>query len=149
MYSGKKEITEQVSRFWNILLGFYSYADRLFSLNSEFFYGLVESVEFSSVLLTDWEIFFNSSAEDNFDYNKCCIFCAKKCLVEPDEKHPDRFEKNPGYLCRTANRGQAATFKEALEKVAFLHQGNYHSIQTSWNELKQKRKATKNSNTFW
>ena len=58
-----------------------------------------------------------------FNYLKLCMFCGESCDVEKDTKHPGRWEKNPGVLCRTADRGkdkygrQRKEFKEVLLEV--------------------------------
>ena len=60
-----------------------------------------------------------------FEFDKCCLFCGKECIVEADPKHRDRFDRNPGVLCRTADRGKSKegtkrkSFKEVLEEVSF------------------------------
>ena len=38
------------------------------------------------------------------EFKKYCFFCEKDYEVEPDKKHPDRFEKNPDILRRAADR---------------------------------------------
>ena len=43
-----------------------------------------------------------SSSGPVFDFRKLCFFCAKPCIIISDERHPDRWEKNPGILCKTA-----------------------------------------------
>ena len=42
-----------------------------------------------------------------FEFRNHCFFCGEKCAVVADPKHPNRFKKNPGVLCRTADRGNA------------------------------------------
>ena len=72
--------------------------------------------------------FFNKfySSEATFDFKTNCLICGKVCEVEPDKKNPERFNRNPGYLCRTADRGKdkqgriRKPFKEVLEDVRFL-----------------------------
>ena len=55
--------------------------------------------------------------------NFVLFFCGEKCIVEVDLKHPDRFERNPGVMCKTADRGkskdgkQRKSFKEVIEEV--------------------------------
>ena len=65
-----------------------------------------------------------SSSGPVFDFRKLCLFCAKPCSIIPDERHPDRWEKNPGILCKTADRkvqGQKVlSFKEVLLQVNLL-----------------------------
>ena len=65
-----------------------------------------------------------SSPGPVFDFRKLCLFCAKPCSIIPDERHPDRWEKNPGILCKTADRkvqGQKVlSFKEVLLQVNLL-----------------------------
>ena len=43
----------------------------------------------------------------DFNFKTECLFCGEKCAVEADPKNPKRFKKNPGVLCRTADRGSA------------------------------------------
>ena len=65
-----------------------------------------------------------SSSGRVFDFRKLCLFCAKPCSITPDERHPDRWEKNPGILSKTADRkvqGQKVlSFKEVLLQVNLL-----------------------------
>ena len=65
-----------------------------------------------------------SSSGPVSDFRKLCLFCAKPCSIIPDERHPDRWEKNAGILCKTADRkvqGQKVlSFKEVLLQVNLL-----------------------------
>ena len=65
-----------------------------------------------------------SSSGPVFDFQKLCLFCAKPCGIILDEQHPDRWEKNSGNLCKTADRkvqGQKVlSFKEVLLQVNLL-----------------------------
>ena len=55
---------------------------------------------------------------EKFDFKQNCIICGKYCNVIKDKKHPDRWKKNKGFLCRTADRGKGKlSFKETLLKV--------------------------------
>ena len=51
------------------------------------------------------------------------FFCGEECIVDVDPKDPDRFERNPGVMCKTADRGkskdgkQRKSFKEVIEEV--------------------------------
>ena len=60
-----------------------------------------------------------SSSGPVFDFQKLCLFCAKPCSIIPDERHQDRWEKNPGILCKTADR-KVLSFKEVLLQVNLL-----------------------------
>ena len=40
------------------------------------------------------------------DLKKHCIICGEYCTVIRDKKHPDRWKKNRGFRCRTADRGK-------------------------------------------
>ena len=42
------------------------------------------------------------------------FFYGEKCAIEADPKNPNRFKKNPGILCRTADRG-SAKFEDGKE----------------------------------
>ena len=58
-----------------------------------------------------------------FDFREQCFFCGDTCHVEPDPKNPERWKKNKGMLCRTADRGAGPkNVKEVLLKhVKFLY----------------------------
>ena len=62
-------------------------------------------------------------ARSSFEFQKFCFFCGEECIVDVDPKHPDRFERNPGVMCKTADRGkskdgkQRKSFKEVIEEV--------------------------------
>ena len=56
-----------------------------------------------------------------FDFKKHCIFCGFQCSVVPDPKNPERWKKNKGMLCRTADRGdEMMPVKETLLEVIRL-----------------------------
>ena len=70
----------------------------------------------------------NYSSIPSFGFKKACIICGEACAVPPNKKHPDRWKKNPGFLCRRADRGKnkegnkGKSFKEVLQRsttVAF------------------------------
>ena len=67
--------------------------------------------ELSSLLF--W---FRDDPVQNFDFNTLCFICSEPCAVVPDERHPDRFDKKPGILCRTADRGKS---KEGIKRKSF------------------------------
>ena len=53
-----------------------------------------------------------------FNFKVNCLFCGNFCEVKKDLKHPDRWKKNKGILCRTADRGKGKkSFKDVLLKV--------------------------------
>ena len=58
----------------------------------------------------------------SFEFQKFYFFCGE-CIFDVDPKHPDRFERNPGVMCKTADRGkskdgkQRKSFKEVIEEV--------------------------------
>ena len=68
-----------------------------------------------------------------FDFKKHCLICGKLCDIEKDKKHPDRWEKNPAFLCRTADRGKnKLSFKDVLLKVcSFVISFYFNSMQNS------------------
>ena len=55
--------------------------------------------------------------------NKYHNSIGEECIVDVDPKHLDRFERNPGVMCKTADRGkskdgkQRKSFKEVIEEV--------------------------------
>ena len=61
----------------------------------------------------------------SFEFQKvlCVCVCGEECVVDVDPKLPDRFERNPGVMCKTADRGkskdgkQMKSFKEVIEEV--------------------------------
>ena len=61
-----------------------------------------------------------------FEFRKLCFFCGEECIVEVDPRHPNRFDRKPGMLCRTADRGktkdgiQRKSFKEVIEEVMHI-----------------------------
>ena len=46
---------------------------------------------------------------------KQCLFCGKRCDLEKDDKHPDRWQE--AYLCKTSDRVGLPTFKEHLLSI--------------------------------
>ena len=62
-----------------------------------------------------------SSTGPIFNFKELCLFCANICNVIPDTRHPDRWEKNPGILCKTAERivqgKRVPSFKEVLLQI--------------------------------
>ena len=46
------------------------------------------------------------SSLDAFQFKRNCFICGDVCSIDPDKKHPDRWKKNKGFLCRTADRGK-------------------------------------------
>ena len=53
-----------------------------------------------------------------FDFKKHCIICGEHCNVIKDRKHLDRWKKNKGFRCRTADREKGKlSFKEKLLQV--------------------------------
>ena len=73
---------------------------------------------FSSNLSSSGPVF------EKHNFRKLCLFCAKPCSIIPDERHPDRWEKNPGIPCKTADRNvqgqKVLSFKEVLLQVKLL-----------------------------
>ena len=60
------------------------------------------------------------SLSTTFEFKRNCLVCGEICNVIPDKKHPDRWMKNKGFLCRTADRGKGKmSFKEVLLQVHF------------------------------
>ena len=61
-----------------------------------------------------------------------CFICGEDCQVVADKKNPSCFKKNPGVLCKTADRGRdqlgrkRKSFKEVLAEV------NEGGIKTVW-----------------
>ena len=59
----------------------------------------------------------------SFEFQKLFFVCGEECIVDVDPKHPDRFERNPGVMCKTADRRkrkdgkQRKSFKEVIEDV--------------------------------
>ena len=57
----------------------------------------------------------------SFEFKKICLFCANSCNIEPDSKHPDRWRKNKGILCCTADRGkEKKSVKEVILEVKYF-----------------------------
>ena len=73
------------------------------------------------------QLIFCFSSASSFVFEEACFFCGEPCDTEPDQKHPDCWARNPGYLCRTADRGKdelgnkKMTFKEVLLEVSDEH----------------------------
>ena len=63
------------------------------------------------------------SSIPRFDFKTSCFICGEACNIKKDVRHPDRCEKNPGILCKTADRGfskdglRRKSFKEVLLQV--------------------------------
>ena len=67
----------------------------------------------------------------SFDFECNCLFCGAEChIVNPDKKNPQRWERNKGVLCRTADRGKSIdgirrlSFREVIiqvSKISFLN----------------------------
>ena len=54
----------------------------------------------------------------SFEFKTSCFICGHLCAIVPDERHPERWEKNKGILCKTADRGSGKkSFKEVLLQV--------------------------------
>ena len=59
----------------------------------------------------------------SFKFTKDCFICGDSCNVTGDPKHPDRWERNLGILCRTADRGKdkerriRKSFKDVLLEI--------------------------------
>ena len=57
----------------------------------------------------------------SFDFKKSCFMCGSERIVEPDPKHPSRWNKKEGVLCRAADKGKGKQFfKNVLLQVIFL-----------------------------
>ena len=46
----------------------------------------------------------------SFDFKKSCFMCGSERIVEPDPKHPSRWNKKKGVLCRAADKGKGKQF---------------------------------------
>ena len=58
----------------------------------------------------------------SFDFKKNCIICGEFCNVIKDKKHPDRWEKNKAFICRTADRRKGVlSFREVLLMVRGIY----------------------------
>ena len=63
------------------------------------------------------------STVPSFNFTKDCFICGDSCNVTGDPKHPDRWERNPGILCRTTDRGKdkggrtRKSFKDVLLEI--------------------------------
>ena len=56
-----------------------------------------------------------------FDFKKNCLICGEACNIEKDKKHPERWNKNKSFLCRTADRGKGKlSFKDVLLQVCII-----------------------------
>lgn len=53
---------------------------------------------FINVLYKLFMFFCNYSSIPSFDFKKACFICGEACAVQPEKKHYDRWEKNPGVL---------------------------------------------------
>ena len=59
----------------------------------------------------------------SFNFAKDCLICGDSCNVTGGLKHPDRWERNPGILCRTADWGKEKeggtrkSFKDVLLEI--------------------------------
>ena len=51
-----------------------------------------------------------------FDFKKSCFICGVECIVEPDPKHPSRWNKKQGVLCRKGKQ----SFKDVPLQIIFL-----------------------------
>ena len=57
------------------------------------------------------------------NFKNFVFFYGEECIVDVDPKHLDRFERHPGVMCKTADRGkskngkQRKSFKEVIEEV--------------------------------
>ena len=57
----------------------------------------------------------------SFDFIKNCLFCANSGSIEPDSKHCNRWRKNKGMLCCTADGGKGKKlFKEILLELNYF-----------------------------
>ena len=56
------------------------------------------------------------SSLDAFQFKRNCFICGDVGSIEPDKKHPDRWKKNKGFLCRTADRGKG---KKHLRSICY------------------------------
>ena len=78
---------------------------------------------YSTNLVYFFCIFRFSMDRPSFEFQTFCFFCWEECIVDMDPKHSDRFEQNPGVMCKTAHRGkskdgkQRKWFKEVIEEV--------------------------------
>ena len=71
------------------------------------------------LLLT--KIFCFSSMDTLFDFKKSCFICGWECIVELDPKHPNRWKKTQGVLCRTPDDGKGKqSFTDVLLQVFLL-----------------------------
>ena len=68
----------------------------------------------------------------SFNFKESCLFCGLACSVDRDEKHPNRWGKNPGVLCQTGDRGKGKGFKEVLLDVRIKYK--YHKNYISFSE---------------
>ena len=56
-----------------------------------------------------------------FGFKKSCFLRGSKFIAEPDSKHPSRWNKKQGLLCRTADRGKGKqSFKDVPLQVIFV-----------------------------
>ena len=62
------------------------------------------------------------SSSNLFDFKRNCLICGDICNVEKDKKHPERWERNKAFLCRTSDRGKGKiSFKDVLLQVLFVY----------------------------
>ena len=72
-------------------------------------------------------MFFTSVLLPFFPFEDARLLCGEHCDITPDPKHPNRWAKNLGCLCMTADRGidelrmKRMTFKEVLLEVSNLY----------------------------
>lgn len=55
------------------------------------------------------------SSENAFVWKEHCLFCGKRCQIEKDYRHPDRWEK--ASECRTSERDGRQTFRDRLLEI--------------------------------
>ena len=71
------------------------------------------------------------STVPSFDFMEDCFICGQFCNVTGDPKHPACWEKNPGVLCRTADRGKnkdgrpRKSYKDVLFEVCKKRKSAY------------------------
>lgn len=67
------------------------------------------------VFIIIYEYHWFRSQTGGFNFKVNCFICGEVCQTVPDPKHPDRWSKNKGILCRTADRGAGKlSFKEVM-----------------------------------
>ena len=55
------------------------------------------------------------SSTTPFAWKTHCFFCGEICILEMDERHPDRWRE--AYLCRTADRKHGPDYKQVLLQI--------------------------------